>query len=226
MEQYEEQFGIPTPDTEPGMNLISVDYDIVMVNRPNERLYAKAMVAMLGNKCYREFEKRDAPCTHCPGTLALATGEAQETETTGLRDDGTRFSARIKAHPVIGPDNRPTGFIEIVEDITEQKRTESLAAIDVQLQTWLAGIQNVRSALREGLRASLLVEGIDCGAAFMLETGHRAGRTRGRAGAQPRFRWTCSPRWPGARPPKAHRPRRRWISTEPPGPPGPLGWWR
>jgi PAS domain-containing protein len=171
VEQYEEQFGIPTPDTEPGMNLISVDYDIVMVNRPNERLYAKAMVAMLGNKCYREFEKRDAPCTHCPGTLALATGEAQETETTGLRDDGTRFSARIKAHPVIGPDNRPTGFIEIVEDITEQKRTESLAAIDGQLQTWLAGIQNVRSALREGLRASLLVEGIDCGAAFMLEIG-------------------------------------------------------
>ena len=67
VEQYEEQFGIPTPDTEPGMNLISVDYDIVMVNRPNERLYAKAMVAMLGNKCYREFEKRDAPVHALPG---------------------------------------------------------------------------------------------------------------------------------------------------------------
>jgi hypothetical protein len=171
VEQYEEQFGIPTSDTEPGMNLISVDYDIVMVNRPNERLYAKPMVAMLGNKCYREFEKRDAPCPHCPGTLALATGEAQETETTGLRDDGTRFAARIKAHPVIGPDNRPTGFIEIVEDITEQKRAQSLASIDGQLQEWLSGIQNVRSAIREALRASLLVEGIDCGAAFMLETG-------------------------------------------------------
>lgn len=171
MEQYEEQFGVPAPDTEPGMNLISVDYDIVMVNRPNERLYAKPMVAMLGNKCYREFEKRDAPCPHCPGTFALVTGEAQETETTGLRDDGTRFAARIKAHPVIGPDNRPTGFIEIVEDITEQKRAESLASIDGQLQTWLAGIQNVRGALREALRASLMVEGIDCGAAFMLQPG-------------------------------------------------------
>jgi PAS domain-containing protein len=171
VEQYEEQFEIPSPDTEPGMNLISVDYDIVMVNRPNERLYAKPMVAMLGNKCYREFEKREAPCTHCPGTLALATGEAQETETTGLRDDGTRFSARIKAHPVIGPDNRATGFIEIVEDITEQKRAESLASIDGQLQTQLSRIQNVGSAIREGLLASLLVEGIDCGAAFMLRTG-------------------------------------------------------
>lgn len=153
------------------MNLISVDFDLVMVNRTNERLYGKSMVALLGNKCYREFEKRDAPCPHCPGRLALETGEAQEAETTGIRDDGTRFAARIKAHPVIGPDNRPTGFIEIVEDITEQKRAESLARIDAQLQASLAGVQNVRSALREGLRAALLVEGIDCGAAFLRHDG-------------------------------------------------------
>jgi hypothetical protein len=55
------------------MNLISVDFDLVMVNRTNERLYGKSMVALLGNKCYREFEKRDAPCPHCPGRLALET---------------------------------------------------------------------------------------------------------------------------------------------------------
>ena len=153
------------------MNLISVDFDLVMVNRTNERLYGKSMVALLGNKCYREFEKRDAPCPHCPGRLALETGEAQEAETTGLRDDGTRFAARIRAHPVIGPDNRPTGFIEIVEDITEQKRAESLARIDAHLQSSLEGVQNVKSALREALRAALLVEGIDCGAAFLRRDG-------------------------------------------------------
>jgi PAS domain S-box-containing protein len=169
--EQEAPFGTLAPDTEPGMNLISVDFDIVMVNRTNERLYGKPMVALLGNKCYQEFEKRGAPCPHCPGRLALETGVAQETETTGLRDDGTRFAARIKAHPVIGPDNRPTGFIEIVEDITEQKRAESLAVIDTNLQNSLSGIQNVRSALREALRAALLVEGIDCGAAFLVPDG-------------------------------------------------------
>jgi PAS domain S-box-containing protein len=171
VEEQEVEFGTPASDTEPGMNLISVDFDLVMVNRTNERLYGKSMVALLGNKCYREFEKRDEPCPHCPGRLALETGVAQEAETTGLRDDGTRFAARIKAHPVIGPDNRPTGFIEIVEDITEQKRAESLALIDTNLQASLAGVQNVRSALREALLAALLVEGIDCGAAFLLHDG-------------------------------------------------------
>ena len=168
MEDQEVQFGTSASDTEPGMNLISVDFDLVMVNRTNERLYGKPMVALLGNKCYREFEKRDEPCPHCPGRLALETGVAQEAESTGLRDDGTRFAARIKAHPVIGPDNRPTGFIEIVEDITEQKRAESLALLDTNLQAALAGIQNVRSALREALQAALLVEGIDYGAAFLV----------------------------------------------------------
>jgi PAS domain S-box-containing protein len=169
VDRLDEQFEAPVSETEPGMNLISVDFDIIMVNRTNERLYAKSMTALLGNKCYQEFEKRDEPCPHCPGRLALQTGEAQEAETTGMRDDGTLFSARIKAHPVIGPDNRPTGFIEIVEDITEAKRAESLASIDAQLQTWLAGIQNMRSALREALRATLMVEGMDCGATFVLD---------------------------------------------------------
>jgi PAS domain S-box-containing protein len=171
VEQDEAQFEATGPDAEPGMNLISVDFDLVMVNRTNERLYGKPMVALLGNKCYREFEKRDEPCPHCPGRLALETGEAHETETTGLRDDGTRFAARIRAHPVIGPDNRPTGFIEIVEDITEQKRAETLAGIDAQLQSSLAGVQNVRGALREALMAALLMEGIDCGAVFMPSQG-------------------------------------------------------
>jgi PAS domain-containing protein len=106
LDRDEQHFSAPAADSEPGMNLISVDFDIIMVNRTNERLYAKPMVALLGQKCYREFEKRDEPCAHCPGRVALRTGEAHETETTGLRDDGTRFSVRIKAHPVIGPDNR------------------------------------------------------------------------------------------------------------------------
>jgi PAS domain S-box-containing protein len=171
MEQDETQFEENSRDTEPGMNLISVDFDLVMVNRTNERLYGKSMVALLGNKCYREFEKREEPCPHCPGRLALETGEAHETETTGLRDDGTRFAVSIRAHPVIGPDNRPTGFIEIVEDITEQKRAEALANIDSELQSSLAGIQNIRGALREALSAALLVEGIDCGAVFLLSEG-------------------------------------------------------
>jgi PAS domain S-box-containing protein len=168
-------FETASPAAEPGMNLISVDFELVMVNRANERLYGKSMVALLGKKCYSEFERRDAPCPHCPGLLALATGRAHETETEGVRDDGSRFAARIRAHPVMGPDNRPTGFIEVVEDITEQKRMENLARIDADLFSTLTTAQNTQRALRETAEAALRVEGIDSGCVFLL----------GQAGTEP-----------------------------------------
>ncbi len=171
-----DSFEAVASDTEPGMNLISVDFDLVMVNRANERLYAKPITALLGKKCYREFEKRDEPCPHCPGRLALATGEPHEAETIGVRDDGTRFAARIRAHPIIGPDNRPTGFIEVVEDITEQKRAENLARLDSELQEALVTVQSIPQALRLVLKAALRMESIDLGAVFQVEPDGREHR--------------------------------------------------
>jgi DNA-binding transcriptional MerR regulator len=50
-------------DTECGMNLISPDFDILMVNRTNERLFQKPMTEFLGRKCYEEFEKRQEVCS-------------------------------------------------------------------------------------------------------------------------------------------------------------------
>jgi len=176
MDTERDSFEAVASDTEPGMNLISVDFDLVMVNRANERLYAKPITALLGKKCYREFEKRDEPCPHCPGRLALATGEPHEAETIGVRDDGTRFAARIRAHPIIGPDNKPTGFIEVVEDITEQKRAENLARLDSELQESLVTAQNIPQALRLVLKAALRMESIDLGAVFQAEPDSREHR--------------------------------------------------
>lgn len=164
---------IVIPGSEPGMNFISIDFDLVMVNRANERLYGKPITALLGKKCYREFERRDDPCPHCPGRLCLATGETHEIETMGRRDDGTRYYARIRAHPVVGPDNQPAGFIEVVEDITEQKLAEKLAHVETDLQITLVGTKSIQKALREALDAAMRVEGVEWGCIFAInqETG-------------------------------------------------------
>lgn len=156
-------------DTEPGMNIISADFDLIMVNRPNERLYGKPMVELLGKKCYREFEKRDEPCPHCPGRLSLLTGGTHEAETEGLRDDGTWFSARVRTHPVKGLGDIPTGFIEVVEDITEEKRAEKLACIETSLRAGLTRTQNVHRALTLVFTEALKVESIDQGCVLMVD---------------------------------------------------------
>lgn len=160
--------GVP-PISEPGMNFISADFDLIMVNRTNERLYGKPVASLLGKKCYKEFERREEPCPHCPGRLALATGETHETEAAAWHDDGTRLYARIRAHPVLGPDNTPTGFIEVVEDLTDQRRAEEVASIEADLQTVLLAAKNVHRALRETLEAALRIECVDWGCAFLLD---------------------------------------------------------
>ena len=52
----------------------------------------------------------------------MATAQRAEVETEGVRDDGSRFDARIHAFPVLGHDETVTGFIEVAEDITESKK--------------------------------------------------------------------------------------------------------
>ena len=165
------------------MNIISADFDLIMVNRPNERLYGKPMVDLLGKKCYREFEKRDEPCPTARAGFPSSPASAHEAETE--RSPGRRhlvLGPQSRTHPVQGLDDVPTGFIEVVEDITEQKRAEKLGRIEADLRKALTPVQNVRKALTLAFEAALRVESIDGGCVFLL-----AGQVgRARSGREPR----------------------------------------
>lgn len=105
-----------------GVTLIGADYKIIMTNTTQGRLLRKSRDKFVGEYCYREFEKRDAVCSHCPGKRSMATGRPAEVETEGVRDDGSRISVCIRAFPVYEADGKVKGFIEVVEDIGEQKK--------------------------------------------------------------------------------------------------------
>jgi signal transduction histidine kinase len=93
-----------------------------MANPTHGKMLDKPPSELVGKKCFREFEKRDTVCPHCPGVLAMETGVPTEVETEAVRDDQSRFDVRVRAYPAFGEGGRVTGFIEIVEDITEKKR--------------------------------------------------------------------------------------------------------
>lgn len=107
-----------------GITLIGLDYKIIMTNAAQGRIFQKNVGEFIGKHCFREFEKRDRICPHCPGTKAMASGQPAVVVTEGVLDDGNRKNARIHAFPTHSPGGDVTGFIEVVEDITDRKRAE------------------------------------------------------------------------------------------------------
>jgi PAS domain S-box-containing protein len=165
--------GIPIPaelDADVGMNLISAGFDIVVVNRVNERLYGKAMTQFLGKKCYEEFEKRDSVCPHCPGVEALKTGLPCTRENEGIRDDGSHFVVLCTAYPVLGPGNKPVGFIELERDITGERDEEKTSAVLGNLRFALTKADECSWALRYALDAALSLDGVESGCTFLVDS--------------------------------------------------------
>jgi len=134
-----------------GITLIDTNYRIIMTNAGQGRLLKKSQSELIGKYCFREFEKRDAVCSHCPGTRAMATGRPAEVKTEGVRDDGSRLPVRIHAFPVYEADGMVKGFIEVVEDISERKQAEEA----------LKESQERYKALFEGTAEGILVTDIE-----------------------------------------------------------------
>jgi PAS domain S-box-containing protein len=120
----EERYRTLVENIDLGITLINADYKIVMVNTAMVKLFKKPIEEIVGKYCFREFEKRDAVCSHCPGTISMAIGKPHSIDTEGIRDDGTRFNARLHAFPFFNTEGAATGFIEVAEDITKRERAE------------------------------------------------------------------------------------------------------
>ncbi|MBI4965773.1 MAG: PAS domain S-box protein [Desulfomonile tiedjei] len=124
LQESEDLYRILVDNVGVGISLIDANHNIIMSNATIARGIGKPADEFRGKKCFRTFEKRDAVCSHCPGVRAMSTGEPAESEREVVKEDGTRVSVRISAFPVLGQDGEATGFIELVEDLTERKLAE------------------------------------------------------------------------------------------------------
>jgi two-component system cell cycle sensor histidine kinase/response regulator CckA len=142
-----------------GITLISSDYRITMTNPAQGNLFHKNPREFIGKECFREFEKRPAVCPHCPGAIAMATGRKAEIETTGVRDDGSSLVARLHAFPSFGPDGEITGFIEVVEDITQSNQVkEALRESEVRFRHISSTISDLSYSCTAGPDGSYAID--------------------------------------------------------------------
>ncbi|MEW6429416.1 MAG: PAS domain S-box protein [Thermodesulfobacteriota bacterium] len=124
LRRSEEMYRTLVENIDMGITLIDRNFTILAANLGQGKLFGVDPASFIGRKCHQEFEKRLQPCDHCPGRVALANDEPAESTTQGVRDDGSRFTVRIRAFPVRDEDGRPQAFIEVVEDVTDRLRLE------------------------------------------------------------------------------------------------------
>ncbi len=107
-----------------GITLIDKNLKIMMSNQVKAKLLKQEQTETPGTFCYQMFAHRTEPCANCPGLQTLQSNRPAEAETKFLSPEGAEVWWRIKTIPINGPDNQPTAFIELVEDITPRKKTE------------------------------------------------------------------------------------------------------
>ena len=121
----EERYRALVDAVDVGITLIDSDHKILAVNKKQAEFFGRDPEDFIGKRCFREYEGRAGVCPHCPGVQAMASGTPAGVETSGRRTDGSTFPVYIRASPVFDRDGRTTGFVEVVEDIADRKRTEA-----------------------------------------------------------------------------------------------------
>lgn len=149
--------------------LMAPNFDILMMHPGLERMWNKPMSAFLGKKCYREIEKRQDPCPHCPGVIALRTGKVTEAEANAVLDDGTVVPFVLRAYPVRGVDGKAAGWVEVVENVAGRKQDEQHARSQARLVTALLETSSESRVLGLGLEAALQLQGARCGCAVLAD---------------------------------------------------------
>ncbi len=110
-----------------GISIMDTNYRILKVNSHIGRLFNRSPEDFEGKLCFSEFENRDGICAHCPGSIVMRGKPTEKIEAKGVRKDGSYFYVNIWAVGTYDKNGVCTGFIELVEDITERKKIEEEA---------------------------------------------------------------------------------------------------
>jgi PAS domain S-box-containing protein len=116
------------------ITLIDSDHRVVMTNNARSKIFQREIGDAVGRHCYEASWNSQDRCPNCPGDIALHSGKPEEIEVHKPRADGSDMALLIRAFPVFDGD-KTSGFIEVIEDITERKQFEDqLAETRRQLQ--------------------------------------------------------------------------------------------
>jgi len=106
-----------------GIRLVSADHHVLAANAFHEKLLGRPAAEMVGEHCYATFGE-GAVCTACPGNAAMRSLRPEEREFERRLQDGRALVLQVDAYPLSRAGERPWGFIEFIQDISEKRRLE------------------------------------------------------------------------------------------------------
>ncbi|MBK6348088.1 MAG: PAS domain S-box protein [Bacteroidales bacterium] len=137
-----------------GFTRIDKDFNIIMVNEAQSKLFGLPAEDFIGKKCYSFYNQTHLHCP-CVGNFKHETViSSKETLTQGYRKDHTVFEAHLRTFPTFYENGDVSGYIEITEDISGKIRSERMQEVSYNIANTLLESDDL-SGLIVGIKSEL-----------------------------------------------------------------------
>ncbi len=124
LKKSEERYRTLVNNINLGIVLLDTSGTILMVNDMICKLYQETKEEFIGKKCSEKFAHTNISCDDCPIYEVLDSKMPTSLESQFITDAGRCYDVRIKFYPLFNEKDEITGFIQVIEDITESKKAE------------------------------------------------------------------------------------------------------
>jgi PAS domain S-box-containing protein len=102
-------------------NIIDRKLRILWANQARARFHQRDLKEMIGEPCYKMFQRRNEPCSDCPVKVVFETGKPFVVERSVVLPDGSTKWGNVRCYPVFGGKGNVEYVIQIMIDITKRK---------------------------------------------------------------------------------------------------------
>jgi PAS domain S-box-containing protein len=133
------------------------DFNIVRANKAAEKILGLSIPGISEAKCYQYYHGKDCPPEECPSCECYTTEKPAAFE---MYEPHLDLHLEVRAMPRFDGDQRMTGLIHVIRDISERKQVEESLQRTEQLKMvgeWAAGLAHEIKNPLAGIKGSVEV---------------------------------------------------------------------